>query len=228
MRVVAEKEGRIYEFWTGRQRVAGKTTALRSRVRWLAGHRSVLSVWVFDRLNEWGRPDALARLGVRSTAIYRRFSDYHDAEEHPRVVIWQLGAAAANYDRVLAEAAQLGDVAIVLDEAYEFAEAGGSWTGSEVLRSIVFAGAHLPRRRDGEMRPTHLIVACQYPKSVHSQIWQQAYTVMVGVLAGKAAFTWVRDNFGDEVEGYARDLKPFEWLCVHGERPELPGYGKDG
>jgi hypothetical protein len=229
MRVVAEQEGRIYECWFGRQRVAGKTTALRARVRWLARHTSVQSVWVLDRGREWGRPENIRRLKVASVALYRSFSDYHADGEIPRVVLWQLGPRAESYTRVLSEAASLGDVAIVIDEAYEFAEAGSTWTGSEILRSIVFAGAHLERREDGEMRPCHLIVAAQYPKSIHYAIWQQAYTVMVGQLAGKSSFTWIRDNHGEEMEERARKLKPFEWLMVHGrQRPELPGYGKKG
>lgn len=228
MRSAADNVGRVYEFWTGRQRVAGKTTALRSRVRWLAHRKSISSVWVFDRLGEWSRPDNVKRLGIRSVRVYDRERDYVIDEELPRVVVWRLGTDPDRYGRVLAEARAIGDVAIVLDEAYEFAPTGSRWTGSIILREIVLAGAHLPRRSDGEMRPTHLIVAAQFPKSVHHLVWSQAYTVMAGRLSGKNSFDWLRDNFGEEIESRARDLDPYHWICVHGTRPDMPGYGPEG
>jgi DNA helicase HerA-like ATPase len=164
---------------------------------------------------------------LQSVAIVRSTSAYLQLEEIPRVVIWQLGRHVSQYVRPMLEAVELGDVAIVLDEAYEYAPSGARWTGPDVLRDIVLAGRHLARA-DGEIRPTHLVVATQYPRTVHHLIWSQAYTVMVGVVAGEQTASWLRDNFGDQALAAVRELKPYQWQAVAGVRPEMPGYGPNG
>jgi hypothetical protein len=217
-----KKLDRVYELWIGAQK-SGKTTALRARVRWLAHMRSVTSVWVFDRLNEW-QP---GQLGLKSCSVYKHTSDFLRNDEIPRVVIWKLGTEIAPYESVLAEAVRLGDVAIVLDEAYEWAPAGAVWTGSHVLREIVLAGRHL-EAVDGELHATHLIVAAQYPKSMHLLLWSQAYTVLVGKFSGEATAEWIRGNFGKTALSECEALGQFRWTAVRGERPDLPGYGPNG
>jgi hypothetical protein len=216
--------GRVYEFWSARQR-QGKTTAARSRVVDLAHHASVKGVWVLDRLGEWRPRD----LPLRSCVVCHSIGEFEALDTFPRCVIWHLGANAENYQGVLREAIRVGDIALVLDEAYEFAPSGSRWTGSEELRDIVLAGAHLARESDGEMRPTHLIVLTQYPKTVHHLLWAQAYVVMVGVSSGSQTFAWLRENFSTpdyDAEAAVSALRDYEWENVRGERPALPGYGK--
>jgi hypothetical protein len=177
-------------------------------------------------LAEWAPRD----LPVRSCVICRSIGEWDSLDEFPRVTIWRLGSRAEAYTPLFREAVALGDVAIILDEGYEFAPAGSSWTGREELREIVLAGAHLARASDGDLRPTHLLVATQYPRTVNLLLWSQAYTVMVGVSSGDATFKWLRENFDapkySASEVVAR-LKPYQWECVRGERPALPGYGRD-
>lgn len=213
---------RVFEFWCARQGT-GKTTALRSRVRSLAKMRSVVSVWVFDRLNEW----VPKSLGLNSVEVVRSIAQYLSLDCIPRVVIWQLGRHVSQYVRPMVEAVELGDVVVVIDEAYEYAPTGARWTGPEILRDIVLAGRHLPRA-DGAIRPTHLIVATQYPRTVHHLVWSQAYCVMVGLTSGEQTAAWLRDNYGDKALETARALKPYQWAAVHGEKPPMPGYGVNG
>lgn len=213
---------RAFEMWIGEQ-ASGKTTALRARVRCLAHMRSVTSVFVFDRLREWSP----AALGIKSCEIYRRHADYLAKEEIPRVVIWQLGSAVDPYERVIAEAVRLGDCAIVIDEAYEFAPTGATWTGSHILRECVLAGRHL-QRHDGELRPVHLIIATQYPKSVHHLMWSQANAIIVGRFSGENTSSWIVANFGKEHLTACEKLKLYHWHACRGEMPDLPGYGPNG
>jgi hypothetical protein len=210
----------VYEFWTARQR-AGKTFALRARAVDLARHPSVLSVWILDRLGEWYPHE----LPLASCVVCSDLPALLRASEMPRCVIFRLGQDPHAYTSILKAAADLGDVCVVIDEAYDFAPSGARFTGSDELRAIVLAGAHLPRAEDGEMRPVHLLVAAQYPKSVHHLLWSQAYTVIVGVSSGDNTFEWLRSNFStpdyDAVVAVA-SLPLYSWECVRGEMPHLP------
>lgn len=224
MKVVGFENGRVYEFWTAKQR-AGKTTAIKARAVDLARHPSVHSVWILDRLGEWAPRD----LPLASVVIWHDLADLARANEMPRLVIWRRGQDAEAYTSILAEAIALGDIAIFIDEAYQFAPSGARWTGTDELQSIVLAGAHLPRRDDRELRPCHLVVAAQYPKSVHHLMWAQAYTIMVGASSGENTFEWLRQNFSTpDYDAPARvaALPLYSWECVRGKRPALPGYGK--
>lgn len=224
MKVVGIKNGRVYELWCAKQR-AGKTTAIKCRAVDLARHPSVASVWVLDRLGEWTPGD----LPIKSCVVWRDLSELRRSDELPRLVIWRRGSDAAAYLSILQEAIAIGDVAIIIDEAYEFAPSGARWTGSDDLQSIVLAGAHLPRRADGELRPCHLVVACQYPKTIHHLMWSQAYTIMVGASSGENTFEWLRANFSTpdyDAPGAVARLKLYRWECVRGDRPSLPGYPK--
>jgi hypothetical protein len=225
LKVVGHENGRVYEFWTARQR-AGKTTAIKCRAVDMALHPSVHSVWVLDRLGEWNPRDLRP---VKSVAIWHDLGELRHASEMPRIVVWRCGQDAAAYTSILREAAALGDIVVILDEAYEFAPGGAAWTGTPELRAIVLAGAHLPRKSDGELRPCHLIIAAQYPKSCHHQMWAQSYTIMCGLSAGENTFQWLRSNFSRpdyDAAGRVSSLHLYEWECVRGERPALPGYGK--
>lgn len=225
MRTV-NKEERMFEFYAGRQRQAGKSTALRARARWCARKASVRAVWWLDIGNEVD--PARFHLPPESVRVYRSVSDYHADDEFPRVVVWKLGENVDDYTPVIVEAVELGDVALFVDEFYEFAPSGMGWTGSRVLRKVVLAGAHQSRRDDGAIRPTHLFVATQYPRSIHHLVWSQAATVMCGVLSGEQSYDWVKANFGKEALAKVQALRPHEWICLFGKRPELPGYGVDG
>jgi hypothetical protein len=224
VKTVGGADGRIYEFWSARQRM-GKTTALRSRAVDLARTPSVSSVFWPDLKGEIDP----RRLPLKSVAIWHSMSDYYNAEELPRLVVWRLGHDPDAYRPMFALAGALGDIAVLIDEAYEFAPSGARFTGPDELRAIVLAGAHLPREEDGVMRPCHLIVAAQYPRSIHHLMWAQAYTVMCGVSSGENTFQWLRANFStpsfDAVTAVA-ELDPYEWVTLRGARPRLPGYGK--
>lgn len=214
---------RVFEVWVGEQR-SGKTTALRARVRWLARMRSVTSVWVLDRLREW----TPGQLGLTSCVVCRSLADYlKQREEIPRVIIWQLGTDVAAYERVLGEAVYLGRIALVVDEAYEWAPAGATWTGSKTLREIVLAGRHLEDGA-GELCETHLLIAAQYPRSMHHLMWSQANVVMVGRFSGENTSRWLAQNFGKPTLARCAALPEFGWCAVRGERPPLSGYGPQG
>lgn len=226
MRTV-NNEKRIFEFWAGRQLIAGKTTALRARARWLASKASVRAVWWLG-LGMKVETEKF-ELPPESVRVYESFADYLNDGEFRRIVVWQLGEDPSEYTAVIQEASELGDIALIIDECYEFAPAGAVWTGSHALKRVVLAGRHLPRRVDGEDRPTHLLIAAQYPRTVHHLVWSQAATVMCGVLSGENSFDWVRSNFGRTALAQVQALKPHEWLMLFGEkRPALPGYGPNG
>jgi hypothetical protein len=220
------KEERMFEFYAGCQLLAGKSTALRARARWCASKASVKSSWWLDIGNEVD--PARFHLPPAAVRVYRSTSEYFADEEFPRVAVWKLGEDVESYTPVIAEAVELGDIALFIDEFYEFAPSGMGWTGSKILRRVVLAGRHQPRRDDGDIRPTHLFIATQYPRTIHHLVWSQAATVMCGVLSGEQSYDWVRANFGKEQLVRVKALKNHEWLCLKGTRPALPGYGADG
>ena len=219
MKVAGGRDGRVYEFWSARQR-AGKTTALRSRAVAMARAPSVHSVWVLDRLGEWSPSE----LPIASCVIWHDVGELDRADEMPRLVIWRLGSAVEPYTAVLRAAIEEGDVCVIMDEAYDFAPSGARFTGTDELRSIVLAGAHLPRRGDRELRPCHLIVAAQYPRSVHHLVWAQAYTVIVGLSSGENTFEWLRANFSTpsyDAAARVSALELYRWECVRGDMPQI-------
>jgi hypothetical protein len=205
---------RIFELWAGEQQ-SGKTYQLRSRVERLRLKKSVWCVMVLDRLNELGD---LAEPGA---VAYRAFESFRsDVYSHglPAVAVFQLGSSAGAYAPVFGTAREIGSCVLVLDEAREFMPPGAAWRGDRALREIVFAGRHL-ENAVGEMRSTGLIVATQYPRSVHHDVHEQAETVMCSIVRGENGRGWVRENFGAAALSRVDGLQRQEWTCLRGRDP---------
>jgi hypothetical protein len=216
------KHDRIFETWIARQR-AGKTTALRSRVRALYRDTGIRSVWVLDALGEW--PDGL---GLADVVEVDRAS-YLDKTSHgfPRVCLWRVDPDdKLTIAFIWQEAVAQGDIALILDEASLYAP-GPHWTGEPMLKRIVLQGRHLPDMC-GKLRPTHLIVAVQYPRLVNHLVWSQSPVIMVGQVAGESTRKWIASNFGDPILAEADRVRPFGWIAVRGIKPSMPGYGPTG
>lgn len=217
------KRSRIFELWIARQKT-GKTTALRSRVRALYHDRGIRSTWVLDTLGEW--PGALDLVDV--TAVTPESYDQVTAAGLPRVMIWRVDPDDHDtLEWIWQEAIAQGDVALVLDEGYLYAP-GPHWRASVLLKRIVLQGRHLPDMRR-ELRPTHLIISAQYPRTLHLLVWSQADTILVGQIEGRATLQWCADNFAEPAQlETIRELRPFQWIALRGSRPPMPGYGPDG
>jgi len=227
-RAVSGANQRYYEVWVGRQR-SGKTTALRARARALAADPAVSSVWILDRTNEWP-----GRFEYEFTR-YASVADYLADEDPdlPRVIVWQCGHDPAAYDEVWTEAIEVGNVAIIADECYQFAPAGPKFSGSPDLERICLSGRHL-QNAEGEHCVTHLVLALQYPRTMHHLLWSQAEEVYCGLIMGEQSRTWVKHAFDrsdfaaldavDQVDRY--DFVPL----IEPEKglPDLPGYGPRG
>jgi len=204
---------RTYEIWIGGQ-ASGKTYNLRKRAIYLSRLRSIQGVFICDRLNEYQPKD------MPGARRYRAFADYLMDDELPRIAIFQLDANALEYIPVFREAINQGDIALVLDEAYSFAPSGGGrFSGCEELQSIVYSGRHL-LNVENELRPTHLLVGVQYPKTIYHGIWQQSRTILASKLAGKANKNWVVDNFGDNDWITNQRLQQYQFKALRGNLPK--------
>jgi hypothetical protein len=215
--------------WVARQR-GGKTTALMARARAIVELARVRSVWVCDLHGEWSADDFDESIDVLQCV---RVGDYlrEAREEMPEIVLFQLGPHGEAYWDVFKEAIAEGDVCLFLDEAYEHApNAGVTWSGSDDLKRIVYAGRHLANCQ-GDVRPTHLVCATQYPRSVNPRMIGQAEYVLVSSLEGARARGWLRDEFGDEALDEVSKLRPFQWYPARvppdkpRKVPRLVGYG---
>jgi hypothetical protein len=200
---------RIFEVWIGNQ-ASGKTYQLRHRIRALAKRPTIRCVAVLDRLGELGDEGE----------VFGSMADFHALcrDELPRVAVFQFGVLPAAYAGVFELAEFEGDFCIVIDEARSMAPAGSSWTGSAVLERIALAGRHL-RNVAGELRPTHIVCATQYPRSIHISLREQARTIMCGQLTGENALDYVRGEFGAEALARVAGLSQWQWTCVQGRDP---------
>lgn len=185
----------------------GKTYQLGERILDLRSDEAVTSVFVLDRLREFSEPTARP---VSSRAEYLRMIEKCDGTI-PRAVSFQLGLENDDYQWVLDEAIELGDVAIVIDEAYSFLPSGQPI--KEPWKSIVFAGRHLDTA-DGRSRPCHLVLATQYPRTVHAEVWSQANEVWCSRLVGDRARFWIRDYYGTDEADAVAELAPREWRLI--------------
>lgn len=193
---------------------SGKTYQLRRAVVWYARQHRVSSVFVCDRVGEFSGLEG-------DVSIVRDGDDWDDVEQLfrlPRVVVFQHGLDGAAYDYVFHEAILEGDCVLVLDEAWEYAPQGARWVGSEHLQQIVLAGRHLANAR-GELRPTHLIVATQYPRTVYHLIHGQANTVLCSRVEGEATQQWMRANFAEDRVALANAAQDREWVALRGTLP---------
>jgi len=204
---------RVFELWLGQQR-SGKTWALFRRVEALArAVRDVSSVWVLDVTGEW---NAFPGLHVRSWADYLK--DCRD--EIPRVIVFDDAGAWVHWKALLDEAQAQGKICLVMDEVYKWLPPGADL--EEPAERAVLAGRHLPAL-DRKLYPLHLITACQYPRSVHHLLREQAATIIVGQLHGELAESWVRGESGKDAWERVSRLKEHEFLVLRGERPKAAG-----
>jgi hypothetical protein len=212
---------RIFELWIGAQK-SGKTFALRSRVKVLAkAHRSVSSVWILDVTGEWN-PSAFDQAGldilwVDSWAQY--LSECRD--EIPRVIVFSEADRWVSWPALVEEAQGQGRVALVLDECYKWLPPGAASLPESAERAIL-AGRHLPSL-DRTLEPLHMIAACQYPRSVHHLLREQAATILVGRMTGELAESWVRGEAGREAWDRVASLPEWTFTVLRGERPKAPG-----
>jgi hypothetical protein len=200
---------RIFELWIGNQ-ASGKTYQLKNRISDLRGRKLIRSVFVCDRLGEYGDVGP----------AFANIADFNAQcrEYMQKVNVFQLGLNPAAYGRVFELAEIEGDCLVVIDEARAMAPAGSYWQGGEALERIALAGRHL-RNCAGELRPTHLVLATQYPRSIHISLREQARTVMVGQLTGENALGWVRGEFGEAALKRVAELGQWQWTCVQGKDP---------
>jgi hypothetical protein len=162
-------------------------------------------------------------------------ADYlaHDSEHVPPVIVWQLGKDVEPYSEVFAEAIYIGDVALLIDECYKFAPAGPRWTGSDDLERICLSGRHL-ENSEGEQQRIHLILALQYPRTMHHLLWSQADEVYCGQIIGEQSRQWVHRNFyraDFDALAYVDQIERYDFVpLLEPDRglPELPRYGAKG
>jgi len=205
---------RVYDFYVGRQS-SGKTFTLKRRANYLAYRTRATSVFVLDTQYEWSDvwPDALS---VESWGDY--LAEMHEREFYPPVVVFQLGIEPDAYREVFLEAIAVGDVVLVIDEAYTFAPAGSTWRGDSDLRRIVYAGRHL-RNADGELSTVGIIAATQRPRSVHLDLWTQANNIVTTRVEGDNVRKWIAENFGSEHLAPVADLPQYRWHVLRGSMP---------
>lgn len=209
---------RKFELFIGGQ-AAGKTYTIKRRIRHLAHLSSISSVFIFDRLHEYSSSDFfdIDALEVENLAD---FVSLRKSDTLPQVVIFRFGTDHAQYEWALTFAVECGDVYILIDEAYDFLPTASRWPGSDVLRDIVYAGRHL-RAADGELRPTHIGLAAQYPRTLYLGAWQQASTILATKLEGESNRRWIVDNFGAEKWNENQKLKLYRWGILRGEMPRF-------
>lgn len=204
---------RIFECWLGQQ-ASGKTFALNRRIDTVAGLRAVSSVWVLDVTGEW--------LGLREgDPVVSSWAEYYQSGDHlPRVLVFRDALDWVGWPRLVEEAQAQGRVCLVLDEVYNWLPA--SKPLEPAARSAVLAGRHLPAL-DRKLYPLHLIVAAQYPRSVHHLLTEQANTIVAGRMEGELAESWVRGNFGPDRWDEIQALDEHAFMVLRGERPKAKG-----
>jgi hypothetical protein len=138
---------------------------------------------------------------------------YCDNDEMPKVCVFHFGVDGEAYEEVFREAISLGHVALFLDEAYEYAPTGSTWTGPPELKRICLQGRHL-RNFKGDLCPCHLFASAQYARTLHPRIWAEARTVYVGRIEGEADKKWVKENFGEEKLRKVESLRQYRFCKV--------------
>ena len=208
---------RIFELWVGSQR-SGKTYQLRRRALALAERPMIRTVHVIAPPGEWldicDSPGAIDPLLV----------DLAEWSTQTGILLWDVPldehgrGDRRRLDRVLEIAVGVGDCAVVIDEAWSHAPPGQQWRGSGRLLDVIVRGRHL-ETWGGDLRPTHILMATQYPRSIHHQIREQADTIMIGRLHGDLSHQWVRAHCGSDAERRVRRLGEYQWTAGLGRDP---------
>lgn len=202
---------RILEYWVGAQR-SGKTFQLRRLAVARSRRPSIRSAIVVAPPGEWRdlapvvNPDELAEIAPL-----------------PELVVADVGTtdATAQLEHVLQTARWWGDCYLVIDEAWRLIPAGPTLAleaRQPLLLDSIVRGRHL-ERADGDLRPLHLSAAAQAPHTASHVLRDQAFTIMVGRVAGASAHNWVRSVAGDDGLRRVRALAGLEWTCLRGRDP---------
>lgn len=206
---------RIFEFWVGAQS-SGKTYQLRKRARAVADRPSIRRVVVVAPPGEWS--DVADRISLAD--MDRALVDW-GGPRRPVLPLVELGDPVA-LERILRVCAAWGDCAVVLDESAFWIPSSLSTEAlrqrSPALMRALVRGRHL-ERSDGMERPLHLIIAAQYPKSVHLLVRDQARTVMVSRPDGDATRDWIRADAGRVAMDRAQSLGDHQWTPIRGRDP---------
>ena len=205
---------RIFELWIGAQ-ASGKTYQLRDRALALRERPSIRQVHVIAPPGEWldlcDSPGALDPATADLSEIIR---EYQGA-----IVLWDVRPGDQyRLERILEVAIGQGDCALVIDEAWSHCPPGQTWQGSERLLDVILRGRHL-ETWEGRLRPTHLILATQYPRSISHLVREQANTIMVGRLYGDLSYDWVRGHCGADAAARVRRLGKWQWTAALGRDP---------
>lgn len=207
---------RIFELWIGGQRT-GKTFALMARARALAANaRDVSSVWIMDVTGEWNSFEAADVAHVRSWADYLKTCD----PDMPRIIIFDDAASWVSWASLVDEAQAQGCVAIILDEVYKWLPPDSRL--DEAAERAILSGRHLPALDRG-LYPLHLVCACQYPRSVHHLLREQAATICVGKVRGELAESWIRGEAGKDAWDRIQAMPDLHFTVIRGERPKAQG-----
>jgi hypothetical protein len=124
------------------------------------------------------------------------------------------------WPQLLEEAQGQGRVCLVMDEVYTWLPPAADLP--EEARRALLSGRHLPAL-DRELYPLHMICACQYPRSVHHLLREQAAVIVCGAMTGELAESWVRGEAGKDAWERVRSLPQWHFATLRGDRPDAPG-----
>lgn len=206
---------RVFEYWVGSQ-ASGKTYQLRRRSLALASRASIRRVIVLAPPGEWrdlADPCPLRSMGELLIDA--------PAPRPPILPSVEVGNPVG-VESVVRTCGAWGDCAIIMDEA-------ALWIPSQLtveslrsrspaLFSALVRGRHLARS-DGLERPLHLVIAAQYPRSVHHLVTDQARTIMVSRPAGELTQDWIRGNGGRAALMRSLELGEHQWTAIRGRDP---------
>lgn len=209
---------RVFEVWFGSQS-SGKTYQLKRRARALAERKTIRRVIVVAPWGEW-------RDTADPTAIEDLEDDLQDWDRPRAPVVVRVDAEGLGdpivLERIMRQACRYGDTAVIVDEGASWIPA--SWSTDTLRKSlprtydVILRGRHI-ERIDGEIRPTHLIVAAQYPRSVHHLVYGQASVIMVARPHGQHVKDFIRGHGDDHSLPRALALGQYQWTPIKGRDP---------
>lgn len=205
---------RIFEAWFGAQS-SGKTYQLRKRAVSLAARKSIRAVVIVAPPGEWkdiARPVDLGGL---------HFEVGRESQPGPILVSDIKIGDAARLERVIRALVSWGDCALVLDEAWAWIGLGSVEVlkaRSPMLLQVLVRGRHL-ERMDDRQRPTHLLLASQYPRTVSHLVGEQAATILVAKPEGELFARWIKGLTSRDLYQRSLELGEHQWLAIRGRDP---------
>jgi len=203
---------REFTFLVGQQHT-GKTYQMIRAIKHYEQRKRIRCTFVVDPHGEMARLDWQGH----DVALCRIEADFYEEcakreDQIPRIVLMSEPAAAYRL------CIEIGNCVLVVDEAYNECPAGSTWRGDDNLKTIVLRGRHIVAA-DGKQYPCQVIMACQYPRSVHLLIYEQAEAVLCSKLRGEQARGWVRAYAGEDALEQTDNLEELQWAVVTGRRP---------